>query len=343
MNRKEFLSLLKAVLPGVSKKESLEQGKCFVFTDKMLLAFNDTTAVMHPVDTEFRGAVAAEELYGIVKSLKDEEITMSQSDGKLLISTPDSRTELFIHSDIKLPIDSLPQATDWHQLPHKFDAALGVCVRNCPHESGNPLVNYILVEGCDMVVGDGVKVVAHKLDSPLPRFFIPGKVAKQVREHVPVAASMDNGWLLFKNIAGAIFCCRTVSSDEQFPFVVGGTTPLPGQYNVDSLLAFDGAEIRFPEKLVDAIEACRVMTKGSDGEEVVTLKCKDGVLLLTGKGAAGTHKKKLKVDGDLCFTAAMSPEALHDALHLGAKFTLGTNGMKVETEDYRVWLALMEE
>ncbi len=72
VNKKELMTTLEGVLPGLSKKEITDQGNCFVFKDGKVITYNDEVAVFHPLDLELEGAVKAEEFFAILKTVQNE-------------------------------------------------------------------------------------------------------------------------------------------------------------------------------------------------------------------------------------------------------------------------------
>lgn len=342
VDRKKLLETLKTVLPGVSKKDTVEQGKCFVFSSGSLMSFNDGMAVICPCDYPVEGAVAAAEFHGILKHLKAAEVDLSESDGRLVVGTGATRSRISLEKDIRLPLDTIPAAEEWFPLPQNFVHAMTLCSKVCKQDTCGSLVSYVLVDGGFMVAGDGLRMLCHGLSGGMPRFLVPGDAAALLASYNPVEMSVAPGWLLFRNKDAVLFGCRTVDPMEPYPFVPGDVEPGDGQHSVERLLAFQGSVLKFPDNLAAALEECRVITKGCKGDERVELSCGKGHVIVTGFSDVAEHKHRFPVEGMPDFHVIVSPVALLDALKLGAVFTLGHDAMKIEVPDYRVWMALLD-
>jgi len=87
VNRKELLTILGKVAPGLSNTEILEQSSSFIFMDGLVITFNDEISVSHPIPYDWTGAVVAKELMTLLKKYKDDEIEVNITQEEFLIKT----------------------------------------------------------------------------------------------------------------------------------------------------------------------------------------------------------------------------------------------------------------
>ena len=70
---KEALAIVK---PALANKEILEQTTSFAFLNGRVVTYNDEISISHPFESDFEGAVKAEELYGLLSRTTKEEVSL---------------------------------------------------------------------------------------------------------------------------------------------------------------------------------------------------------------------------------------------------------------------------
>src|SRR5437660_934669 len=88
VSREKFLHALESVEPGLSPRDIVDQANAFVFRNGRLYTYNDELAcrIKSPLGKELEGAVRAEKLLELLRKLPEDEVTIDQRDGQLLVT-----------------------------------------------------------------------------------------------------------------------------------------------------------------------------------------------------------------------------------------------------------------
>ena len=349
IEKKQLIDTLNLVLPGIAKTTKTnytEQYDSFIFYDNKIISFNDTIAVFLPFIADFNGAVIAKEFYDLIKSLRMNKIDISMTEKDILIKTKNSKSSISLFSDITLPFDKIPDPDEYYDLPDNFLNGLEICYNTVSKDVSEELASYILVQDNHIIATDCYRIIDYKLNNNLPKFFIPFKLSKLLKQYNPVQVSFIRGWLLFRNENDVVIASRTISDKEEFMITVNEKDIInDSQLSLEALFDFNGIKFIFPNEFIKAVMSCRTLTKSCGEDELVKIYLKDNMLNIEGYSEnKSKHHERFKIeDNNDKFSFMITPSILIEALKLNAEFIINENALKIQTNDYRQYIPTINE
>jgi DNA polymerase III sliding clamp (beta) subunit (PCNA family) len=285
INREELLFQLESVQGGLSKREIIEQSACFVFKDGEVMTFNDEVACSCKCSLPIVGAVQADPLLAILRKLPEDEITIEETDGELVIVGKRRRAGIRRENEVLLPVSGVEKPGKWRSLPADFQEAISM-VQHC---TGSDESQFVLtcvhihpeyIEACDKyqitraTLATGVKTAT----------LVRGSSLKHITSLGMTQVSETGSWIHFRNPSGLVLSCRRYQ--EEYP-------------NLNSFIDFKGHPITLPKGLGDAADKAKVFTTEGTDESQVLVQLRPGKIRIRGEGAAGYYQevKKLAYDG----------------------------------------------
>jgi DNA polymerase III sliding clamp (beta) subunit (PCNA family) len=297
VQRKQLISILAKVNPGLAAKAVIEQSECFIFQGKRVYTFNDEIAVSHPIDFELAGAVNGKKLLDTLKKGADDEIDIFIKDGMIRVHGKKSRAGLKIDEEIKLPFGEVGDNEEavWINLPEDFCKAVHFCLFSTSRDASRPLLTCVHINGDEVESCDNFRMTKYTMSDGVPdcNLLIPADAAKDLISFAPTQVAKVGGWLHFSNADDVIFCCRTYG--EPYP-------------NLGAILECEGEEAKLPEGIVDALERAEIFGeaafKGTSARVTVTLG--DGRMTVRGEGDHGFFEEemRLRYKGEATFEIA---------------------------------------
>lgn len=330
VNRTEFIKALKAVQPGVSKKDLIEQSDNLIFKDGFVMSFNDEVAVYHPMELGITGAVKADELMKILGRIKSEEINVEIKDSEFVISTKSSMSGISFSPEIKVPFDEFAPPEKMMKVNDGFMTGLTACASVACHDYTEPLLRYICIKGGVMYASDSYRAIRHSSGIKSKElFYVQSSIVSGLESFRPVAMAKKDSWLYFKNSEGALFCTRTIE-EESFPVT-------------DEMFTKTGKVVPLPEEISEAVESAEVFTSQRKEEASVSVRIKDGTMILKGEGEYGWFKQKFKIESKEQMSFEVSPEVLREAVRMGNSLMLCQDSVIIATESFIYVAGLMGE
>jgi len=329
IEREKLLGILEAVQPGLAKSETVEQSGSFVFRGEddagEAVTYNDEMSVSHPLSgLDFEGAVAAEELYKVLRRKKDEEVTLTAKEGELRIKGKKWNCGVKMEAEIRLPIAELeyPGEEDWLDLPEDFIQGVEMCAFTTSTDTTRPVLLCMHLTGDHVESCNNIRLTRYTWKKGVKwedDLLLPAKAAKLLSAYEPTAVAVVAGWLHFYGKADVFLSCRTM--DDQFP-------------DLDKLIdQVEGPEVELPD-LGEVIDAAYIFSKG-ESHEPVKLVIKDKTLTLSGKGEHGWFEEEvaLKKASPAPATVSMRATHLKEAIGLLRTVTIGSNMIRLDGEN----------
>ena len=251
MKKQDLITALETVKPGLANKENLEQSTSFAFIDGRVFTYNDEISISHPVEgLDITGAIKAEELYAILKKLKQEEIDITVTDTEILLKAGKVKVGLVLQSEITLPLTEVGEIKRWKTLREGFLKAMQLAMFSCSTQDSTPKltcvhVNHEIIEG-----SDGFRLHRTTLPEPVPveTFLIPAASVATVLKFAPNKITLTPGWVHFKSdTTGAILSCRTFADKY------------PDTSNI--ITVKKGKNITFPKTIANILDRASVFGK----------------------------------------------------------------------------------
>ena len=79
MKRKELLKALLSVKPGVANKDIIESMTYFYFNGTHVISYNDIVSIQHPLKTDFKTFVKADDFFKVISKVKSEELAFKMN------------------------------------------------------------------------------------------------------------------------------------------------------------------------------------------------------------------------------------------------------------------------
>jgi len=317
LNREQFLETLELVKPGVSKQEVVEQSSCFVFDRGWVQTYNDEVACWAKTPLKISGAVSAEPLLELLHKMAEDEITIVQENGELIIGGKNRSAGIALQSEVTLPNDGVERPEAWHDLPAEFIEAIGI-VQECAGKDESQFVMTCIhlhpkwIEACD-----NAQAVRYRIATGLSE---PCLAKRDSLKHIVSMGMTQFGetasWLHFRSPSKAILACRRWSED--YP-------------SLRDILNVQGEPFSLPKGLSDAAEKAAVFARQNQMDDQISIELKPGVLWIKGHGVHGWYKEKKKINytgRPLSFT--IGPELLSQIVKRHAECEITKARLKVD-------------
>jgi|SRR3990172_9885106 len=293
MKRIELLTGIRSVMPGIDKSSAI--GSDFLlFDDKWIRSFKEDISVSFPVETGYRTAVRAEELYKILSKMdaEDLEIILTE-DGKLSIRG--GKTTVKMNPLQKEQIShSLDRAwavqtddLEWFFLPKGFLEGLGLCAFSAGTGPALGVLSGVHFNGVNIISTDNFRVSVFTMEEQVPKkFTIPTKsVENLLKLGIEFEAlSLSKAWVHFSSKEGAIFSARILTGDY----------PSDKITELFNTMKFDMGDVpfEFPKGLESPLERAKILAGAgntSDWESLtqVSLSYSEGFLNIMASKEAG--------------------------------------------------------
>lgn len=235
INKKELLTALEIVKPGLANKEVIEQSTSFAFMGDCVVTYNDEISISHPVNNlEITGAIKADEFYKLIAKIKQDDFELSTTENEVVIEAGKTKAGIVFQSEIRLPVDDIGAISKWKDLPENFIEAMHFVVPNCGQDHSRPVLTCVNVTKTDCSASDNIKVANYTFTEQISvsPFIIPAGNVREVLKLKPVQIAEGEGWIHFKNEQGTVISSRIFSEDTypdiyKFLKVKGSTLTLP--------------------------------------------------------------------------------------------------------------------
>lgn len=278
---------IKKCLPGVETGTALIEGSdTLVFTKGGLHSYNDSIHVSAILqDSEIVGCVKAKEFSKLISSLVGDVVTITEVEGKWVLTCGATEVELALYSDnITQFVAALKiEEVVWKPLPADFSTAL----RLTKIAGNNNPVRGAFISGNKLFSTDTIRINEYTFDSDLLPFWIDDpSVSELLKIGELVEYDVGTAWAHFKTKDGAIFSAKL---KEYSLFPVDGLKA----HIFNALTAPTLAGNHLPLALADAVS--RVSVFGADLQGVISVTLafrKDYVEARSGR-ATGKAKERV--------------------------------------------------
>lgn len=213
-NRKELISILDKVRPGLANKEIIENTNCFAFTGKRVCTFNDDIAVSYPLETDFKAIVEAKTFYSYLNKLKGDAISISLVEGGLEIKEKKTKAIYPIRENQDLDIYKMVigKAKDHVAVPVSFIEGLRLCLPAVSKDASKPTLTAVHIFKNRMQSTDAYRISFFKTSSAI-EFFLPANAAEALIQYNPTTMALIPGWVSFMDDNGSEFCSRIIEGE----------------------------------------------------------------------------------------------------------------------------------
>jgi DNA polymerase III sliding clamp (beta) subunit (PCNA family) len=267
-----------------------------------IVTYNDEISISHPFESDFQGAVNAEELYGLLSKITKDEVDLTVQDTELLVSSGRMKAGLKFETTITLPLKDIPKKMQVLPDSKEFSEFLSFAMRTCSNDTSQPKLTCVSIGEDGVIIGsDGYRLAyCQGQELPIKHFLLPASNAAEVVKIMPSHVVLEKGWVHFKNKKGTVISCRRLD-DEYLP-----------QDQVESVLKMSSVgKVEFPEKISEMIDRVYQFAKrDSFLDEVISVTIEKEKLILKSKSATTNswieEKAAVKCERDVSFVITPS-------------------------------------
>jgi len=329
VSRKELLTNLTAVQPGLGKNEFVQQSTFFVFTGSYVLTYNDNIRVVVGTCAEdIKGAVPGDTLFKLLSKMDEEEVTLEVKDNVLNVTGKGKTAEIPFNPEILIPVSDLEDESEddgWFDLPETFADSLklaGFSVLDDTHDMKLTCVHFTtkFIESTD-----SFRVTRINVKLPDCDVLVPYTSLAKLSDYGITSVKFTDNWVHFRTANNAMYSCKQHMKDENDPYP-----------NLVKALTVKGDAITFPDLLPAIMDRAGVfITAKSVRERMVEITISGGKLTVVAKGENGKFKEycRVKFAGSDC-TFWANADFLLDIFKLNPTATIGDNRMVFKSDGF---------
>lgn len=336
VNKKDLMSVLQVIKPGLAKKEMAEQATHFGFTGRDIVTFNDQICIIHPFKTDFSNSVPADQFYKILDKITVDEIEMVIKDDKLSISAGKVRGGLSIQ-DGKALLDrveavGVDEVKKWKTLPKDFLEAIGLCMFSASTDFSDPVMTGVFVDNDAVISTDSLRISEYILSKEMGETFnIPVSSIVELVKLSVVAYHIGKSWAYFITDDDVVFCAKLLDTSK-YP------------KDIDEFFDIKGITFELPESFKAMIETASVMVEGdTEAEKLVEIEIKKDSISCKGSNDIGWIETELDIDLKIekSIKFLINPSFLLKIMEHTRKMTYAAERGLFKTKNFQHLIALM--
>lgn len=322
VDRKQLLSTLESVSSGLSKGAELAQSDCFVFKNNRVVTFNESVYCSTECLLDFEGAVPSEELLGLLRRMKADQLDLSWGDNGLVIEAPGDHAVVAVESRITLPVDGLEQPDTWNDLPPNFWEAVSVVQNCCSNKRSRFILTCVHIHPDWVEASDKFQISRYGLKTgwQQPVLISRDSLNSAVGFNMTQFGETEN-WTHFRNVSGLQLSCRRYVM--QYP-------------DLTPFLRVEGSRLKIPntDQFREALECASVFSGPAQDDQVI-VELRKRKLRVVRNGARGSYRgvRECEFDGDE-FRFAISPALLMEISKKTDTAIVAEGRLKVETDKW---------
>ncbi len=282
VNRGELLAALGRVMPGISKRGTVEQSSCFVFRDGWIFSFNDEICcrTVSKLDPELEVAVRAEPLVKWLELVVDDDVDVSIDRGQFKLRAGRDKCWVRAEQDITLPIDEVDTPTEWHTLPPDFWEAVERVMGTAGGANDEFMTRCVHVHPDYVEACDRKQATRYELETGATAPFLVQAVTIAQGLNMDLTRFGETAdWVHFRN-KGLIFSCRRHLDSY----------PTDG---ITKMLQFRGAKCTLPKGAEVAAKLGEVFTGDDKDNNRLDVDLTPGKMTVRGEGDKGGASREL--------------------------------------------------
>ena len=327
-NRQDLINILQKIKPALSTKGIIEQGNTFVFTEDLIVTYNDQISIMFPFKSDIEGCLPASEFYILLSEMKGEEIKFSIDEDKLKIVGDGVKASLNLLQIDDIIIPEIPNK--WNELPEDFIEGISFCIFSASKDMTNPFLTCLNINEGLIISSDNYRISQYKMKSEIDNFLLPATSAIELvkLENIKFYCLKDS-WIYFKNEDEIIFCSRVV--EDKYP-------------DISELLLVEGDRLKLPDGLKQIIKTSSILAEGEfDIARKIEVNISGSMIKCKGQNKAGWVEGEisLKFDGDISFS--INPEFFIHILDKATTVIIGEDKLLFRSGQFKHLISLFED
>jgi hypothetical protein len=334
MKRKDLVSALKQVMPGIEMGTPLLEGSdTFLFTGHEIKSNNGRLTVSYPMETGIVGSVKAVEFLKILERMTSDDIDITTDKDVLIVKT--DKTELRMNL---MDLPAMPEISqlEFKDLPEDFIQGLNLCSISLVN---NPIIGNlsgICVSDTDILSSDNQRASWFTMSQKVDFFVIPTESVQYLLKfkEPPTQYAIEESQVYFSNKEGLIFACNRLA--DNYP-----VDKCKGLFDHEDNLG----EFKLPKGLLEAIDRVKVLSFSQDFNNFISLKKNKDNVIVTGEKEFGKIKDKVKIAEGESFpdevTVNIVPEFLETVLKVSYKCQATEDQLIFEMKNFKHLIVLV--
>jgi len=188
MKRQMLLDALELVHPAVASGRPLtEEFAAFAFDGKTIRASDGTMAIETTLDedTGLKCLVDAKQFYKLVKNVKEDDLTLSVEDGKLVINGKAIKGVYNISLEEDNALARLDFAVDeWLSIPEGMSCGVRLAQFAVSKDNSRGVLCGVKIAGDKVTASDGFRILEYSMKSEVAEpFIIRANLAREIARH----------------------------------------------------------------------------------------------------------------------------------------------------------------
>lgn len=290
MDRKNLVSCLESLLPGVTEKDMVVQSSCFVFVDDFVKTYNDEMSCsVHSPLKGVVGAVRAGSLVELLRRLEEKDVDITQEEKGLVVVGKSKKAVLVMEKEVVSAVADVEKPKEWKPLNEKFTQLIGLVSRCAGHSDlSRPLLSCVRFDPKYIEATDGYQLMRAELNVGMTSMLVRATSLEKIGWGEMSRFCQTENWVHFGGQKGPIYSCRRYV----------GSYP-----DLSAFLRVGGSRVVLPSSLVQVIKRADVF-KSDKMSDLLFVQLKEGKLRISSSGEVGTYEERKKVDykgSDLSF------------------------------------------
>lgn len=284
-NKGVLLATLQMVKPGLARKGIIEQFQHFIFTGTDVLTYNDDICVSHPLETDFKCSVQAEDFFKVINGIKGDKVDIKYEEERLLITSDKTKATLSTMGDGEATsfievLDLKGLQEKWQQLPEDFISAAFLCMFSASAAMTHGVLTCIFINDNKIVSSDEIRISLYGLKQGLgAKVLIPARAAVELVKFPIMYYHFNDNWAHFGTSTGVIFSSRVM--DGEYP-------------DVEPFFQVEGQKVKLPKELKELVDGVSFMTDGEvELDRKIELKIEEGAISCKAEKDIGWIEKQM--------------------------------------------------
>jgi len=326
VNRKELLTVLNKLKPGLSTKEITEEFSSFIFIKNHIMTNNNRVCILHPFKLKLSLLLPANELYNLLSSISSEEVGFKLKKDSILIKGSNTRAKLVLKEvteDMQQRYNDIVKIKeDFKKLPENFIDGLKYSLFTISKDAAQESLSCVNIEKNKIMSTDDLRIGSFEMSKKIKdSFLLPYEAVKElIKFNVKEYCVLENE-VIFKTESNVLFCSNTIN--DKFP-------------DIKEYFEFNGEEIELPGDIADLVKRASILSDGDlDIDKSIDISIKDGKISCKGENNIGWIESESVIDfeGELEFT--INPNFLLEILDKTNKIKVGGDRALFEIENFK--------
>lgn len=332
MKRKDLLSALLAVKPGIATKDVIESMTYFFFSGDAVISYNDIISIQYPLKTSFNTFVKADDFFKVVSKVKSETVEFKLDEASLNMKADkmmSSFATIFddsIVSRIQTVSDSLKDAS-MKKLPVDFIDAVKLCSHVASKNESDSMLTCLYVSKKNVVCTDNVRIAHYTMKTAMDEFMVKASEMKALIAINPTKYAVTSKWAHFSNDEGCVFSIRLVKGN--YPDMIKFTD-------------FDGIDIKLPKDILDGVDIASIFSE--DADDAISITIIKGKCRVFKESDAGKIDFRTTIDyNGQDITFKINPELLKEMMAHTTNIVVAVRSARLETDSFVLVTSLFAE